>query len=233
MNELAEIEQRVTEILAALPLAEGRLREVVHIPGVFQRWTERTPSGQLARAIKARHPTRGNGPVWYIDDENHNSGAPHNQFARTLPLPNWACKVQHMLLSQLWHANAWGWSSVVFYCESTGASVGEHVDNEDVYTVQLSGTKLWWIDPPDLSWLTENVVLGRLARWNASESWVRNGGDPIPFRNPRTIRLAPGDMLAMPAFCLHKVQAEGEGHNISFNASICQEQDWLVRGIDV
>jgi ribosomal protein L16 Arg81 hydroxylase len=124
------------------------------------------------------------------------------------------------------HSDAHGWSSVIFMTDEVGATVGEHVDNEDVYTVQLYGSKRWTVDPPDLDWLRARVLGGELARLNPSESWVRNRPASVAFQRPTEYLVDPGDLLAMPAFCLHEVIALGPMETAAFNISICQEQDW-------
>ena len=223
---------RVREVMHDLPRKQGRLARAVHLKGVFASWTKDTAAESLVSAVRAQVPTRGNGQVWYLDDENHRpADLDLSQLSRgrtAAVLPIWAQRAQGQLLEELFDPASYGWSSVIFITEDLGATVGEHVDNEDVYTIQLCGSKHWVIDPPDLDWLRARALAGELARLNPSESWVRNRREVVPFRCPREFRVDAGDLLAMPAFSLHEVRALGPRATIAFNVSICQEQDWTA-----
>ena len=218
-------------VIGQLPLGPGGLTAVMHHAGAFSGQLNPEDLPEMFDAIRRAGPTQGNGPVWYLDDEHHGTGefSEESFYAEVaLPLPGWAQRLQRHMLSRLCVDSMYGWSAVLFWASTAGATVNEHVDNEDVYTVQLCGEKRWLIDRPSLSRLSGLVAEGAMARLNPSESWVRNQPAPVEFDDPLDITMRPGDFLAMPALSLHHVETITTGPNVSFNVSICQEKDWAA-----
>lgn len=143
-----------------------------------------------------------------------------------IPLPIWAKEFQYHLLSELYTENSCGWCLDLFVSSGKDVSLGTHIDNDDVYTVQLYGTKHWILDAPDLYRLKKLIYAQLIKRLSSSETWVNNTNQPLDFIDPTIIIMQPGDFLAIPAFALHKVTTLTEGYNLSFNVGIRQEYYW-------
>lgn len=234
---------RVDRAIDALPLdADGLLRAPVYLPGLFapearafhaERFAERIAE---QRRIALAHPALGYGNVWYQgetsyhawfeDEVEHIEERSPDGFAATttLPLPAWAIAVQQRLLQRLYRG-AFGWSVEMFWTDATGASIGAHADNDDVYTIQVHGRKRWQVDPVDLARLTALEREGVFVREGPHDAWHAPPDADPPFRAPLEQVLEPGDFFAIPAFALHRVEAlAGQPRSLAFNASICQEQ---------
>ena len=143
-----------------------------------------------------------------------------------IPLPFWAKEFQYYLLSQVYNDIKCGWSLDFFVSSGKNISLGSHIDNDDVYTVQLYGTKYWILDAPDLyrvKGLMDNQLIKQIP---SSETWVSNTNQPLDFIDPTIIIMKPGDFLAIPAYALHKVTTLTEKCNLSFNVGIRQEDYW-------
>jgi len=99
-----------------------------------------------------------------------------------IPLPFWAKEFQYYLLSQVYNDTKCGWSLDFFISFGENVSLGSHIDNDDVYTVQLYGTKHWILDAPDLyrvKVLMDNQLIKQLP---SSETWVNNTNQSLDFR---------------------------------------------------
>ena len=143
-----------------------------------------------------------------------------------IPLPVWAKEFQYDLLSQVYADSSCGWSLDLFVSSGKNVSLGTHIDNDDVYTVQLYGTKHWILDMPDLYRLKKLIDAQLIKRLSSSETWVNNTKQSLDFIDPTIIIMQPGDFLAIPAFALHKVTTLTEEYNLSFNVGIRREYYW-------
>lgn len=166
--------------------------------------------------------------MWLLYDEHENEPVPtRDAFFNNykLPLPRWVQEVQFQILNQTPQGKD-GWNLDMFWAKKAGRSLGAHYDNDDVYTIQLLGSKHWRIDPPSMFRLRDAIDTGVLRRLASSESWVLNPGQEISFRDSMRIVMRPGDFLAMPAFALHHVITHGDGPNLSLNVGIRCESMW-------
>lgn len=170
--------------------------------------------------------TQGYGNVWYSVDQHLDEGSWDSAKKASPALPEWAQEVQRRLLAALYWPEAYGWAAEFFWSVEAQASLGVHIDNDDVYTVQLYGRKKWLIDPVNLEWLEQLSNSGAIWREGPWEAWISSGDEPLRFTSPTTIELGPGDVLALPTFALHHVVTADDGPSLSFNTSICQEQVW-------
>jgi Cupin superfamily protein len=221
------IDDRLALALEQLELVNGILRTPLYIEGLFADLAAsfnpadfRFDEGTL---------TQGYGNVWYQVEQLLEKELPsRDTFLRRaqLPLPEWAKEIQLTLLLRLCQPDAYGWAAELFWSQDENATLGIHVDNDDVYTVQLHGVKHWQVDPIRLDWLKQEIEAKRIFREGPWEAW--NGLEPqtLKFFNSARFVMRPGDFLALPAFALHQVHAVTGGCNLSFNASICQEQAW-------
>lgn len=242
-SEAAELRRRIDHAIASLPLGEdGLLGAPVHIPGLFapeaRAFQPEAFAQRIAeqRRVALAHPALGYGNVWYqgetsyhawFEDEVERIGERSPQsFAATttLPLPAWAIAAQERLLERLYRG-AFGWSVELFWTDAAGASIGAHADNDDVYTVQVLGRKHWRVDPVNLPRLRALEAAGVLQREGPHDAWHAPPDADPAFLSPLDVVLEPGDLFAIPAFALHRVEALADNpRSLAFNASICQEQ---------
>ncbi len=131
-----------------------------------------------------------------------------------------------MLLLRLHDVADFGWSAELFFSREGQASMGPHADDDDVFTVQLHGEKLWRVDAVSLDRLQGLVEDGRLGRDGPWSAWHFAPGRAADFAAPTVFHVRAGDFLATPAFALHEVRAVGQGRSLSFNVSMCREQLW-------
>ena len=245
--------KRVDRILASVDLGAHGLRSPCYLPGVFADLAEDFDFEAFAlraeregRMAPGRNDGYGDSVLYQGDGSYHawfegdvdrvaeRSAGPET-WARnaTLPLPGWALLLQQILLTRLYRPDSFGWSTEIFYSRQARASIGAHFDNDDVFTVQLHGRKLWEVDPVDRTWLRTLERTGEVSRDGPQSAW-HFAADRIPEpRAPLRITLAPGDFLAVPAFALHRVTAaDTPPRSVSFNVSICREDHWQRCGAE-
>jgi ribosomal protein L16 Arg81 hydroxylase len=108
----------------------------------------------------------------------------------------------------------------MFFATENGATGGKHIDADEVYTVQLYGSKVWLVDPVSADWLLSGIRSGVIEA-APSTQWLPTG---TGFVAPTRFVMEPGDFLATPAFCLHEVTTASEGHNLSFAGSLGRDE---------
>ena len=242
------IVRRVDELLERLGLPRDVIDEPLHVPGAFAdlaagfdvRAFEERAFGD-GRLAPGRHDLpAASGGVYYqgetsyhawFDDEREavRERAPASFAATTrLPLPRWALDVQQQLLVRLYQPGRFGWSTELFYSRERAASMGAHADNDDVFTVQLAGTRTWTIAPRSLEAIDALLAEGAVVRDGPESAWHFVPERRRPLTTGRRFTLAPGDLLVTPAFALHHVVGDGDddGRSLAFNVSVCREEVW-------
>jgi hypothetical protein len=172
---------------------------------------------------------KDNKDIGVFFEEHENEKLPSKEFFMKnidIPLPAWAKEFQYYVLSQVYADSSCGWSLDLFVSSGKNVSLGTHIDNDDVYTVQLYGTKHWIVDMPDLYRLKKLIDAQLIKRLSSSETWVNNTKQSLDFIDPTIVIMQPGDFLAIPAFALHKVTTLTEEYNLSFNVGIRREYYW-------
>ena len=217
----------------ALPAMVGRggdvLERPVHLPGVFRELVKGLSHEDFEERFRVEAATQGYGNVWYQSFEGTGTLDPTPRLVRacTLPLPDVLVETLADILHLFHHQAASAYQLELFWSTDPFATLSAHVDNDEVFTIQVFGRKLWKIDPVDLDWLCHETAVGRLKREGPWEAWIADNSRPtLEFARPAVVEMNPGDFLALPPFCLHQVWAISDGCNVSANASVCQEQVW-------
>lgn len=222
------IMNKLSQALDTLDTTDNILTRIFYVPKLFRNLVKSFDIDHFERQIISLDPTTIHDSIVFLGEEYHQQRLlPASRFFKTskLPLPYWAKYIQYHILSRMYHESAFGWGIELFWSPRRNASLGEHFDNDDVYTIQIYGTKRWVIDPPDLDRLTRLDKKGKISRQGPYDAWVRNNKKkPVRFLKPNVIIMNPGDFLAVPCFSLHKVTTHTLGRNLSINASVCQEQ---------
>lgn len=255
MNPLAHrdrddrLGRRVEELFARLGPADEDLRAPVHVPGAFadlvagfdfDAFEARIASE--ARIAPGRHDLpAASGGVYYQGDTSYHAwyedeaeqlvdrkGSPDSFRTTTrLPLPEWALDLQQEILRRVYVPGRFGWSTEIFYSREGAASMGAHADNDDVYTIQLYGEKIWLVAPYSLETIAEFVDAGVLLRDGPESAWHFAEGRRRALDKAQVFHMRPGDFLATPPFALHHVTATGAAvRSLSFNVSVCREEVW-------
>lgn len=73
----------------------------------------------------------------------------------------------------------WRFDDLMISYAPTGGSVGPHVDDYDVFLIQLSGQRLWKITETFSSEALEEVDLRILKKFTAEQEWLCNPGDML------------------------------------------------------
>lgn len=174
-----------------------------------------------------------NRQVWWIgerfDSPVRPEEIPASPDQSTLPLPVGVLEALVVILEEIVIPEATAAGREVFCTRADGDSLVVHVDPEDVYTVQLHGTRVWTIDPPDLDLLHCREREGLLSRQHTGSFWIPVDNAHVPWVEPRTVVMRPGDFLAVPAFTQHHVVGCGTGPSISVNAFVEREDVWAER----
>lgn len=209
----------------AVSMADRSLERALLVPGPFSAIASGVDPATVKAALVETDlfQERGGVSLLYTEDD---TGLPPTIQA----LESWPAPVPPQLRASLFGIldglfSGWtgGWSVDLFWSEGGGASIGPHVDNDDVFSVQLLGRKMWKVKPRDFDDLTQLVALGIAVRTPPSETWYLDSDSKF---DGETFVLRPGDLIAVPAFAVHCVTAIDEGPALSVNVSIRQERLW-------
>lgn len=209
----------------------NRLEKYHYIPGIFENLVsgfsieDFLSTAPLEKIFKYENSL----DIGVFFQEHENEQLSSKEFfmkSLDIPLPAWAKELQYHLLSRLYAEGSCGYSLDLFVSSGKNKSLGTHIDNDDVYTVQLYGAKHWILDSPDLHRLKRLIDAQLVKRLSPSETWVSNTNTSLEFGESISIIMKPGDFLATPAFALHKVTTLTDGYNLSFNVGIRHEHYW-------
>jgi hypothetical protein len=200
----------------------------LHVPGAFAALARRFDAAEFGTAFVLTAATQGYGNVWY-QEEFLDSVYSCDERSRELPLPlSRAVKAElNQLMGHFKSDTDEHWQMELFWSEDRNATLGPHLDNDEVFTIQLIGTKKWMIDRVDLERLRVYCELGTVIREGPHEAWVPTSPDqPLGFVDPKIIWMEAGDVMCLPAFCLHQVWARDSGLCLSANVSARREKEW-------
>ncbi len=112
---------------------------------------------------------------------------PESRFAE-LPETHWSLLVSDVerqlpqtksLLHPFQFLPDWRLDDLMISYAPEGGSVGAHVDDYDVFLIQLSGQRLWKISKNFTNETLEDVDLRILKNFNAEDEWLLNPGDML------------------------------------------------------
>jgi len=105
-----------------------------------------------------------------------------------LPDSHWSLLVSDMekympetrsLVKQFRFIPDWRFDDLMISYAPTGGSVGPHVDDYDVFLIQLSGQRLWKIAESFTNEILDNTDLRILKNFTAEHEWLCNPGDML------------------------------------------------------
>lgn len=215
-----------------IPSIVRPIRTALHYRGLFSELVSNYfdfPS--FRNLIKPEAFHSDNGTVWSMFIENIDMKLPCEldfQDKADLPIDSNLKIALYLLASKIIIGKA-NWNVGIFWSRGKMATLGNHFDDDEVYTIQLCGSKEWILDCQDIERLNSLIgfkmvkPISSPETFSSSETWVKaHGHDELTFRNPTAFVVKPGDLLVTPAYALHNVRSLS-CNSVSLNIGICRK----------
>lgn len=216
-----------------MPANIKKLEQIIYLPGAYSSLLKDFRIQEFMKALDEDSLSKDNNKVKWFYKEYRDSPifkTKHEFFSEnTLPFPDWVKTFQYGILKKVYQNDLIkNWSIGFLVSGDANATLGAHFDNDDVFTIQLSGQKKWFIDAVDMPRFQHLVAKGiatpisNRINFSSSETWIVPKNADIKFTSPTEIIMNPGDFLAMPAYALHKVITTTNSPTLSVNVSVTQ-----------
>jgi hypothetical protein len=212
-----------------IPTIEGPIKSSLHCPGLFSGLvTAHFDFDSFRKSVKPGVFHSDNGSVWSRFIENIDRKLPREAvFLDELELPiTLNIKYAIYLLASKIITEKANWNVGIFWSRGEMATLGNHFDDDEVYTIQLHGNKEWIVDHQDIEYLCSLVTRGIVKpisspeTFTSSETWIKAHKEIIlAFKSPQSFLVAPGDLLITPSYTLHNVRSLST-NSVSINIGI-------------